>query len=177
MVYVWLTLFILFLLVCWCVNLIGGPGNWLIALMAALWVWLGPSDFNYHWLIVVALAVLALAGEGLEFGAAVVGTKKFGGSKLGAGLSLVGSIIGGLLGVVLIPIPVIGWIIGPILFACIGALVGALIGEKINGKPMKESMKIGGAAAAGRFFGTLGKLAMGSAMIVVTLIALFTSSI
>lgn len=177
MVYVWVTLFILLLLACWCVNVVGGPGNWLIALSAGLWAWLGPIDFGYHWLIVLAVAALALIGEGLEFGAAVVGTKKFGGSKLGAGLSLVGSIIGGLSGVVLLPIPVVGLIVGPILFACIGALVGAAIGEKINGKPMTESMKIGGAAAAGRFVGTLGKLAMGSAMIVVTLIAMFASSI
>lgn len=177
MVYVWLTLFILFLLVCWALNLLGAPGNWLIVLVVGLWAYFGPVDYGYHWLVVVAVLVLALVGEALEFGAAVIGTNKLGGSKTGAALSLIGSIIGGLSGVFLLPIPIIGLIVGPILFACIGALVGAAIGEKIVGKPMKESVKIGGAAAAGRLLGTLGKLAMGSAMIVVTLIAMFTSSI
>lgn len=177
MVYVWISIFIVLLFVCWFLNLVSGPGNWLIAALGGLWAWLGPLEFSYQWPIVLAVVLLALIGEALEFGASILGAKKLGGSKLGAGLSLVCSIIGGLSGVALLPIPVIGLVVGPILFACVGALVGAAIGEKISGKPIKESMKIGGAAAAGRLVGTLGKLAMGSAMIVVILIAMFSSAI
>ena len=174
MIYLWLTLFILFLVAAWFTNLIGVPGNWIIVAGSLLWFLLAPVDYSFSLWILLAQVLLAGIGEALEAGASIVGARKLGGSKTGAAFSLIGSIIGGIAGLSLIPIPVIGWIVGPILFACVGALLGAILGEKLVGTTTGKSLKIGGVAFAGRLFGTLGKLAMGSAMVVVTLIATFT---
>ncbi len=72
-----------------------------------------------------------------------------------------------------IPIPIVGLVIGSVLFACVGALVGAAIGEKWHGSKLDHSLKVGGAAFAGRLVGTLGKIAMGSAILVLAIVGLF----
>jgi uncharacterized protein YqgC (DUF456 family) len=168
MSYLLLILFILLVIVFWLVNLVGAPGNWMIVAMATLWAYAGPTSFRFSWAVVIALILIAAVGEAIEFGASVFGTKKLGGSTRGATFSVIGSVIGGIAGAVLgipIPIPLVGSLIGSVLFACTGALIGAVIGEKWEGKPMKETVQIGGAAFAGRLVGTLGKLVLGSAMV------------
>ena len=148
----------------------------MIVLIAAIWIWLGPSQepFNIDWAIVFVLLGLAIAGELVEFGASVAGTSKMGGSKAGATASLVGSIVGGIAGAFFgLPIPVVGWIIGSVLFACIGAMVGATLAERLSGKPMKSSLQIGGAAFVGRMLGTVGKITLGSVMAIVVILGLF----
>ncbi len=180
MIYVWLTLFIVAVISFWFVNLIGMPGNWGIVVVAILWMFFGPADYQFSWLVVFVLTMLALVGEALEFGASVFGTKKLGGSSRGATLSVIGSIIGGIVGAIFgipIPIPLVGILIGSLLFAGIGAWIGATIGEKWVGKTTKESVQIGGAAFAGRILGTLGKLAVGSSMVVLSIAAPFIFSI
>lgn len=176
MIYVWLTLFILGIMAAWGINLIGMPGNWGIVVISLVWFFFSPASFQFSWMVILALVLLALVGEAIEFGASVFGTKKLGGSGRGATLSVVGSVIGGIAGAICgipIPIPLVGMLIGSILFACIGASVGAMIGEKWVGKPMKESVKIGGAAFAGRLLGTVGKLAIGSIMVILSILAPF----
>ena len=148
----------------------------MIVLAAALWVWLAPSSYTFSWLLVLLLLALALIGEGIEFAASVLGTKKMGGSSRGATMSVVGAIIGGILGAVLgvpIPIPVVGILIGSVLFAAGGAMIGAMIGEQSQGKTLKESAKIGSAAFIGRLLGTAGKIVVGSSMAVLSIIAPF----
>ena len=176
MIYIWLTLFILLILGFWLLNLVGLPGNWCIVAVSLGWMLFGPIDYRFSWIIVVVLAALALIGEAIEFGASVLGTKKLGGSSRGATLSVIGSIIGGIVGAIFgipIPIPLVGILIGSVLFAAIGAWVGASIGEKWVGKSTKESVQIGGAAFVGRLLGTLGKLVMGSSMVVLAIVAPF----
>lgn len=148
----------------------------MIVAIAILWAIVGPSDYRFHWAIPIALIVLALLGELIEFLASVMGTKKLGGSTRGATLSVIGSMAGGLIGAIFgipFPIPLVGMLVGSILFAAIGAWVGASIGEKWVGKPIKESLKIGGAAFVGRLLGTIGKLVMGSTMAVISIAAPF----
>ncbi len=176
MVYVWIVLFIIVILVFWMTNLFGLPGNWFILAAVILWVWLGPQlePHNLGWYNVLTLSILATLGEILEFGASVAGTNRLGGSKAGATASLIGSILGGIVGAVFgLPIPVVGWIIGTVLFACLGAMVGATLAERWMGKPMKSSLKIGGAAFIGRMLGTVGKITLGSVMTVVAILGLF----
>ena len=176
MVYVWLTLFILAVLFFWTLNLVGLPGNWLIVIIAIFWTLIGPAGYQFHWAISVALGVLALVGELLEFLTSVLGTKKLGGSTRGATLSVIGSIVGGLLGAIFgipFPIPLVGMLIGSVLFAGVGAWVGASLGEKWIGKSTRESLKIGGAAFVGRLLGTAGKLLVGSTMVVLAIAAPF----
>ena len=176
MIYVWLTLFILLIAGCWTLNLIGMPGNWMIVGLAVIWILLGPEGYRFSWIVVAVLATLALIGEAIEFSASVLGTKKLGGSGRGATLSVVGSVVGGILGAIFgipVPIPLIGMLIGSVLFAAVGAWIGAMIGEHWVGKPVKESMQIGGAAFLGRLLGTLGKLMLGSSMAVISIAAPF----
>ncbi len=176
MVYVWLTLFILTIIVFWLANFIGMPGNWGIVALALIWMFVGPEHYRFTWVIVVVLTLLAIVGEAIEFGASVFGTKKLGGSTRGASLSVIGSIVGGLVGAIFgipIPIPLVGILIGSILFAAVGAWVGATIGEKWDGKPLKESVQIGGAAFVGRLLGTAGKLVLGSTMVVLAIVSPF----
>ncbi|MFK7769362.1 MAG: DUF456 family protein [Mariniblastus sp.] len=176
LIYAGLVLFILLVIGFWFTNLVGLPGNWGIVVLALAWIFIGPPDYRFGWSVVVALAMLAIIGEAIEFAASIFGTKKLGGSTRGASLSVVGSIVGGLVGAVFgipIPIPLVGILIGSILFAAIGAWVGATIGEKWEGKPMAESVKIGGAAFIGRLLGTAGKLVLGSTMVVLAIASLF----
>ena len=176
MVYVWLTLFIVLVILFWGLNLIGLPGNWMIVAIALLWMFAGPDDYQFHWGIPVVLVLLAIIGELIEFLTSVLGTRKFGGSNRGASLSVVGSIAGGITGAVFgipFPIPLVGMLIGSILFAGMGAWIGATLGERWMGKPLKESVKIGAAAFVGRLFGTAGKLMVGSTMVVLAIAAPF----
>jgi uncharacterized protein YqgC (DUF456 family) len=176
MIYVWLTLFIFAVLGFWLVNLVGLPGNWLIVAVCLVWMLFGPIEYRFSWVVVAVIAVLALIGEGIEFGASVLGTKKLGGSGRGAALSVVGSIIGGIVGAIFgipVPIPLVGVLIGSVLFAAIGAWIGATIGEKWIGRSTKESVQIGRAAFVGRLLGTMGKLVIGSSMVVLAIAAPF----
>lgn len=176
MIYVWLTLFVLLVLLFWGLNLVGLPGNWLIVASAVLWIFVGPAQYQFHWGVPVALTVLAIIGELIEFLTSVLGTKTLGGSNRGATLSVIGSIVGGVLGGIFgipFPIPLVGILIGSILFAGIGAWIGTTLGEKWVGKPMTESVKIGAVAFVGRLLGTAGKLMVGSTMVVLAIAAPF----
>lgn len=176
MVYLWLFLFFALVIIFWVTNLLGAPGNWFIIAIAAVWALIGPEEYRFGWGVVIGLIVIALIGEGIEFGTSVLGTKKLGGSARGATLSVIGSIVGGIVGVLMglpIPVPLLGPLVGSILFASTGALIGAIIGEQWVGKPVTESLKIGGAAFIGRLLGTVGKLIMGSAMVALAIAAPF----
>jgi uncharacterized protein len=174
--YLVLLLFFGLVLVFWGLNFAGLPGNWLMILAAAVWIWVCPERFQFSWTVLMALGGLALVGELIEFLASVLGAKKMGGSSRGATLSVVGSIIGGILGVLIgipIPIPVIGVLISGILCASLGAMAGAVIGEYTLGTPPNQTMKIGGAAFLGRMLGTFGKIIMGATMVALIFIAPF----
>ncbi len=176
MVYVWLTLFIVLVILFWGLNLVGLPGNWLIVAIALLWMFVGPASYQFHWGILIALTLLAIIGELIEFLTSVLGTKKLGGSNRGATLSVVGSIVGGMAGAAFgipFPIPLVGMLIGSILFAGVGAWIGATLGERWVGKPLNESVKIGAIAFLGRLLGTAGKLMVGSTMVVLAIAAPF----
>lgn len=176
--YILLVVFVLAILASWLSNLFGLPGNWFMVALTLLWFCFTDPTTNWHlgvWLI-VAFAVIAGIGELVEFAASVLGTKGVGGSKRAATYSVLGSIIGGIGGGFfgnLIPIPIVGMIIGSVLFACLGAMAGAMLGEKSQGSNLEHSLKVGGAAAAGRFVGTMSKIALGSAIVVISILNLF----
>lgn len=176
MIYVWLSVYIALILVFWLLNLASLPGNWLIVGLTLIWAFLGPDGYRFSWIVVLVITILCLIGEAIEFGASILGTNKFGGSARGATLSVIGSIVGGIAGAIFgipFPIPLVGSLIGSVLLASVGALVGAMIGEKWVGKTLGESAKIGSAAFVGRLLGTVGKVMVGSAMVIVAMAAPF----
>ncbi len=171
-------LFVLALGACWFSNLLGLPGNWIMIGLCAIWYWLVDPASTWHigWKFLVLFAVLAGIGELIEFGASVLGTKRVGGSRKAAFWSVVGSIVGGIIGGIFglpIAIPLIGMVIGSVLFACLGAMVGAMLGENWQGSEINKTVQVGGAAFVGRFVGTVGKIALGSAIMVIATVALF----
>ncbi|MDG2013135.1 MAG: DUF456 domain-containing protein [Pirellulaceae bacterium] len=167
---------ILTLILAWASNFFGLPGNWIMLALAGLWFWFADPESNLHIgpTILGAILLLAALGELFEFLASVLGTRTVGGERKAAVGGVIGSLVGSIMGAFLgIPIPFIGIIIGSLLFACLGALVGALIGEKLHGSDLSKSLKVGGAAFLGRLFGSLGKIALGSVILVVTITSLF----
>ena len=159
----------------WLTQLVGLPGNWIVVVAAALYAasFSGESRLTLSWTTVVALVLLAVLGEVVEFVAGAMGVTKAGGSRRGALLALVGSLVGGVIGLAVgVPIPVVGSLAAAILFGGMGALVGAFIGESWKGNDFDTSLQIGRAAFVGRVVGTLGKLIVGAVMLVVLLAAL-----
>lgn len=171
----WAGLLVLVLLAAWALNLLGLPGNWINVAATAMYAWWRPGDerLAVGWWVVGALVGLAVVGELLELLAGAMGAARLGGSRRGAVFAVMGSIAGGLFGAFVgLPIPVIGSVIGVLLFAGVGALAGAVLGELWKGRDWDTSMQVGRAAMWGRMLGTLGKVAVGAAMVVVVLTAL-----
>ena len=150
-------------------DLIGLFGNWII-LGAAVIAWgvTGMSHFSPWGL--VAMAVLALIGEGIEMVAAGYGAKKFGGSKGSIVAAIVGCIVGSIVFTPLIPIPLVGTLIG----AIAGSFIGAAMQEYlVMQKHHTEAAKVGFGAALGKVGGVFGKLLAGFAIVAVVCADLF----
>jgi len=161
----------------WVLTMIGMPGNWLIVLAAAAYCWLGPTEGNMHigWQMVVGLVVLALIGELLELAASMWGTRRAGGSRRAAVLSVLGSIAGAIVGAIIgAPIPVIGSLIAALLGGAIGALAGAAFAEHTHGETPDQALRVGAAAFWGRLWGTGAKTAIATLLVLGVVVALFS---
>jgi hypothetical protein len=178
--YVWAVLFVLCLLVGWCLTLFSLPGNWVMVGAALLYAWLGPSESDtvvaLGWWVVLTLTYLACLGELVELGAGALGAKTSGGSKRGAVLAAVGSVcgalVGGVIGLPFLP-TIIGALVAVVLFAALGSLAGAMIGEAWKGRGLGETLKVGHAAFWGRIAGTMAKVMVASVMVVAGIVPLF----
>lgn len=147
-------------------NVLTLPGNWLMLLAAvgyaALTHWT-----HVGWKTLVALLVLAVVAEVVEFAAAGRAASVAGGSIWGTIGAIIGGIAGAILLTPLIPIPVLGTIAGILA----GTFVGAAGGEMLSGKSVGASARIGGFATKGRLYGTLLKLGFAVVMFVVAMVA------
>lgn len=158
----------------WVLTLLSMPGNWLMVAAAAAYAWLGPQSgvLQIHWKVVLALVVLAVIGEILEFIAGVVGARRAGGSRRSAYYSLFGSLIGAVGGATVgIPVPVLGSAVGAVVGGAVGAFAGAAYAEYSLGLSNEQSMKVGKAAFWGRLLGTGAKTLIGTVMAVVVVVA------
>lgn len=159
----------------WLMTLFSLPGTWLIVSVAALFAWLGPAWHlpGIGWPVVAALLVLAVFGELVETAAGAMGAARQGASKRAVVLAVIGSIAGSITGALVgLPIPVFGSVVGAILLAGVGAMLGAVLGEEWKGTESPRMWRIGQAAFWGRVLGTLGKVVVASAMVVIALLAL-----
>lgn len=126
------------------------PGSPLILAGAALYAW--QTHFTaVGWADLIVLGVLALAGQGLDYAATVLGAKKYGASRWG----MIGACIGGTLG--LITANIIGLIIG--------SFAGAVILELLKGGELKASMKVGYGTLVGFLCGAVGKVIIAITMV------------
>jgi uncharacterized protein YqgC (DUF456 family) len=154
---------------------LGLPGTWLMVgstVLVAWWRWAAdPSRPMFGVPVLVAICVLALAGETSELLAGMLGSKVAGGSRRAALGALVGALGGGVLGTFFIPIPIP--FVGSLLGTCGGAAVGAWGLELTGGRTARVSLKAGLGAGAGRLIGTVVKLAAGVGIWIIVTIAAF----
>lgn len=155
----------------WLANLFSLPGNWIVAALAALFAWFypaAPGDPGIHWGTIVAVVILAVIGEIIEFVAGAAGAAKLGASRRSILLAIVGAFVGSLVGAsALAVVPVLGPIVGAVGGGALGAFAGTFIGETWVGKHPNHSYAASRAALFGRLFGTLGKFLVGAVMVAV----------
>jgi uncharacterized protein YqgC (DUF456 family) len=163
---------------CWLSNLFSLPGNWILLALVALFAWLVPhtAGRGVAWTTVGVMAALAVLGEIVEFIAGAAGAAKQGASRRSIWLSLLGAVVGSIAGATAgLPIPVIGSIAGALLGGSAGAFGGAYLGELWSERTHSQGVAVGKAAFLGRLWGTLGKFAIGAAMLAIAAVdALFT---
>lgn len=143
------------------------PGTWLMlgaTVGVAAWRWGGWSGESgglvTGWTL-VALLVLALLGELVEFLGPALGAAKEKSSRRATVLAVVGGVAGAIVGtVVLAFLPVLGTLIG----AVVGSGLFAMLGDLWAGREWEPAWRGGRGAAIGRFWGALGKLVIAVAM-------------
>ncbi len=168
MIYVYATILTISNLLFWASILFGLPGTWLMILAAAatdLWL---VDEAMFGWPVLLTAVVLATLGEILEFYLGAAGSRAAGGSRRAAALAIAGGIIGAIVGTAF-PVPLLGTLIG----ASLGAFIGSLLGDLWAGRPMFLSVEAGRGAAAGRFWGTVAKMAVGGVIVVILGVAAF----
>jgi len=168
MIYVWLVILILFN-ACWLMLVpFMLPGNWLMVIGTCLFAW-WRDEALFSWPLLIAITVLALIGELIEFFAGAGGAKKAGSGWLGALAAIGGAVLGAIIATPLIPIPIIGTILG----ACFGAGLATWIVERITGKEQDASVRSGVGAGTGVLVGTVSKFAVGCLIWLLITIAAF----
>jgi len=169
MIYVWLT-GLLVLNAAWLMLVFFAlPGNWLIIISTALFAWWRWEDGIFSIYTLIAITVLAIVGEIVEFFAGAGGAKKAGAGWFGAIAAIFGAISGAVVGTVFIPIPVFGTLLG----ACLGAAGGTILAETMSGKQIHESVRSGFGAGTGVFLGTVSKFLIGCLIWLIVAVAAF----
>jgi len=133
----------------------GLPGTWIIAAAALGYQLLVPGSISI--LTVIAVVVLALVGEFLEFSLSAKYTKKYGGSRRASWGAIIGGMIGAFMGV---PVPFVGSVIG----AFAGAFAGAFIGEFSRAGQGGAATRVATGALIGRAVAAAMKIGIGVAM-------------
>jgi len=135
------------------------PGTTLILAGAVVYrLTLDPDGLAISWWSIGGLAVLMVVSHVIDFVSGAVGAKYFGATRLGA----IGGIIGAIVGMFFFPI---GLFVGP--------LAGVLIGELIGGKELIDAGKSTWGTLLGTTAGMIGKFALGLAMVLWFVLALW----
>ncbi len=167
MTYLWAAILVLTNALWLVLDLLGLPGNWLMVAGTLLVAWLRPGMFSAGTL--VAVVIVAAAGEVLELLSGALGARKGGAGRRGSAGALLGGFVGAIAGTFLIPVPVLGSLVG----ACAGACLGAWSLEMSGGRDFDESLRAGVGAGVGRALGTVVKLAAGVLLWLVIAVAAF----
>lgn len=123
--------------------LVNGPGTWVVLGSVIVYGLLtGWQAVGVE--LILALLVLAIFGEVIEFFASAVGASRFGASRGGSICALIGVFPGVIVGSLLFP--VIGTIVG----AFVGAFLGAFLWELGQRRPAPEAWRAGIGAFVGR---------------------------
>ncbi|MFL5580583.1 MAG: DUF456 family protein [Gemmatimonadaceae bacterium] len=134
---------------------LGLPGTWVMVAAAVGYSYLVPDSIG--WFTIVAIALLAVVGEVLEFTISGRYARKYGGSRRAEWGAILGGMVGAFMGV---PVPVIGSVIG----AFVGAFVGAFLFEYGRAGDARGSTRVATGALIGRVVAAAIKVGIGVAI-------------
>jgi len=132
---------------------LGLPGLWIMVATAVVYNMIVPGD-PIGWVSLIAVAVLALIAELLEFTMTGRYARKYGGSRRAGWGAIIGGMIGAVVG---FPVP----IIGPVIGAFVGSFVGALVAELTGGSSAGDATRVAKGALIGRVVSTMLKIGIG----------------
>jgi uncharacterized protein YqgC (DUF456 family) len=132
---------------------LGLPGLWIMVASAVTYNMIVPGD-PIGWFSLVAVAVLALVAELLEFTMTGRYARKYGGSRRAGWGAIIGGMIGAFVG---FPVP----IVGPVIGAFIGSFCGALVAELTGGASAGDATRVAKGALVGRAMSTALKIGIG----------------
>jgi hypothetical protein len=132
---------------------LGLPGLWIMVASAVTYNLVVPGD-PIGWFTLVAVGVLALVAELLEFSLTGRYARKYGGSRRAGWGAILGGIVGAMVGV---PVP----IVGPVIGAFVGSFLGALIAELTSGSSAGDATRVAKGALIGRVVSTALKIGIG----------------
>lgn len=169
MMYVWLLLLVIVNGLWLGTVLLGLPGNWLIVMTTSVFAWWKWDQGVFSAWTLIAIALLALIGEVIEFFAGMVGARKSGASWTASLVGVVGAIVGGLVGTVVFPVPLLGTILG----TCLGAGLSVWSIEISRGEMPHISRERALGAGKGKLLGILGKFVIGVLIWMLVAVAAF----
>jgi uncharacterized protein YqgC (DUF456 family) len=132
---------------------LGLPGLWIMVASAVTYNLIVPGD-PIGWFTLVAVAVLALVAELLEWTMTGRYARKYGGSRRAGWGAIIGGIIGAFVG---FPVP----IVGPVIGAFVGSFCGALVAELTGGASAGDATRVAKGALIGRVMSTVLKIGIG----------------
>jgi uncharacterized protein YqgC (DUF456 family) len=132
---------------------LGLPGLWIMVATAVVYNMIVPGD-PIGWVSLIAVAVLALIAELLEFTMTGRYARKYGGSRRAGWGAIIGGMIGAVVG---FPVP----IVGPVIGAFVGSFAGALIAELTGGASAGDATRVAKGALIGRVVSTMLKIGIG----------------
>jgi len=131
---------------------LGLPGTWVMIAAAIGYSILVPNSIGI--VTIVAITLIAVVAEVLEFTLTGTYAKKYGGSRRASWGAIIGGTVGAIIGV---PIP----IIGPIVGSFVGAFAGALVFEYSRGSGADVSTRVAWGALVGKAVAAAMKVAAG----------------
>jgi uncharacterized protein YqgC (DUF456 family) len=131
---------------------LGLPGTWVMIAAAIGYSILVPNSIGI--VTIVAITLIAVVAEVLEFTLTGTYAKKYGGSRRASWGAIIGGTIGAIVGV---PVP----IIGPIIGSFVGAFAGALVFEYSRGSGADVSTRVAWGALVGKAVAAAMKVAAG----------------
>jgi uncharacterized protein YqgC (DUF456 family) len=132
---------------------LGLPGLWIMVATAVVYNLMVPGE-PIGWVTLVAVGILALVAELLEFTLAGKYALKYGGSRRAGWGAIIGGIVGAMVG---FPVP----IIGPVIGAFVGSFTGAFIAELTLGSTAGDATQVAKGAFIGRVVSTVLKVGIG----------------
>jgi len=162
-----LTIFVVILLVGIFSIIFGFPGTFLILGDVIIYSWI--TGFEKIGLkIIIALVFISLLAETMDFFLGIAVARRYGSSKTGVALSIIGGIVGA---IVMVPI-LLG--LGAIIGVFLGGFAGAFLGEYLEQKKLKPALRAGYGALIGRIVGTLVKGSLAIVMVVIVMSAIYS---